>query len=573
MPGKDDARLSPGVHISSGVQLLRLPWGWWMCCWLGVCVAFGTGVGQTQQEAARRVSGRVINARDGRPIPHASLSLQETKTNKTTAEATSDAEDGFRFEPVPPGRYRLTGGAKGYPEAADLQHGLLSSAVVTGNGLTTDGLLLQLTASALLRGRVLSEVGEPVALATVSLYQESSTATASATERMARVRSGQTGDDGRYEFRNLTEGSYFLAATGTPWYAVHVPEEAPAEAVPYRTAVDSALDVAYPTIFYPGALRSEQASPLALRGGEEVTADLQMVPVPAVTLTLQQAAATGANRSFPVLTRSIFGVDEPVPIQGTYSNGSQQISGLAPGEYSVEQGRAGRRSPARLQTIDVTSGSKVVTLATGSPDTVAVSVQVQALPGAKLPSGLQIDLRDLRKGQRFASSKVDEKGIAAFNAVPAGEYRPVLLEDGRPLTLATLAVSGKPVPDRRLRVTGAAPVSAGVVVSEEPSTVTGIVEQNGKPAVGVLVVLVPAGADTGADLFRRDQTDLDGSFTLPDVAPGNYIVVAVEDGFSMPWTDLATVSKYLLHGVPLTVKAGVGQNTMRLQEAVHVQPK
>ena len=562
MPGQG------GIRFSYSLRLLRLSWAWWLCC-----VAFKTSVGQAQQNAAKRVSGRVVNAQDGRPIPHASLSLQETKTDKVVTETTSDAEGGFRFEPVSAGRYRLAGRAKGYPEAAYLQHGLLSSAVVTGAGLATEGLLLQLTASALLQGRVLSEVGEPVARATVSLYRENSPATTATTERMARVRSTQTGEDGRYEFRNLTEGPYFLTATGTPWYAVHAPEEAQTESVPYRTAVDPALDMAYPTIYYPGALRSEQASALSFRGGEEVTADLRMVPVPAVTLTLQQATATGRNRSFPILTRSIFGVDEPVPIQGIFSNGSQQISGLAPGEYAVEQGRAGNRSPARLQTIDVTSGSTAVTLSMASPDLVAVSVQVQALPGTALPSGMQMNLRDLRKGRRFASSKVDEKGAVAFTDVPAGEYRPVLLDGGHPLAFVTLAVSGKPVPDRRLRVTGAEPVSAPVVVSGEPVTVTGGVEHDGKPAVGVLVILVPAGTGMGEDLFRREQTDLDGGFTLPDVDPGNYIAVAVEDGFGVPWTDLARVSKYLLHGVPLTVKAGTEQSAMRLQETIQVQPK
>jgi len=36
-------------------------------------------------------------------------------------------------------------------------------------------------------------------------------------------------------------------------------------------------------------------------------------------------------------------------------------------------------------------------------------------------------------------------------------------------------------------------------------------------------------------LFRRDQSDSDGSFSLRDAAPGKYTVVAIEDGWELEW--------------------------------------
>ncbi len=533
--------------------------------------------GWAQQAAGERVAGRVVSALDGHPLAQARLSLEDTKTDKVVTETVAGPEGGFRFEAVPAGRYRLTGRARGYLQTAYLQHGPLSSAVVTGEGFATGSLLLQLAPSASIEGHVFSDAGEPVERASVSLYREDP---AAAAERVRRVNTTATGDDGRYAFRNLGEGRYFVSASGTPWYAVHAADDAQSNGMPYRTAVDPALDVAYPTVFYPGALRAEQATALLLRGGEQVTADMQMRPVPAVTVTVQGLPGADPNRvPMPTLTRSIFGTQERVPVQGAVINGVLQISGLAPGEYTVQQLGDGNRAPVDVQTIDLTTGSSTALLAAAAPDTTTVIVQVEPQPGAALPAGLagfQINLRDLRRERRFASGTVNEKGIAEFTHVPAGEYRPVLFHDGRQMALAGVTVQGQPVTDRQIRVIGheaeSAVLQVKVMMAGGPITVTGVAERKGRPAVEVVLILVPAGADTGQDLFRRDQTDLDGGFTFPNIAPGTYIAVAIEEGWNLSWTDVHTLSKYLAQGVPVAVSAGAEQ-TIRLKEPVIVQPQ
>lgn len=542
--------------------------GWWFALLLAVATLCTPAQGG--QSKAERVAGRVVSARGGQPIQHAQLSLQITKTGAVAAETFSGDDGSFRFDPVPAGRYRITGRARGFLEAAYLQHGSLSSAVVTGAGLATGSLMLQLTPGALIGGHVLSEAGEPVARATVSLYRADRDA---ATEHMRLLRSVPTDDEGRYEFRDLAEGQYFLVVTGTPWYAVHPGTEPEGDGVAYRASVAPGLDVAYPTMYYPGAFQSDQARPLTVRGGEEVTADLGMVPVPAVSLTLQRPPNAGPNQGFPTLTHSVFGVQEIVPLQGTFLNGVQQFNGLAPGEYSLEPFRGGRAA-APSQAVDLRNGPVVMALPAAGPDLATVAVHVQGRAGATLPGGLQLNLRDLRQERRFASSQVDAKGAAQFPDVPVGEYRPVLFHEGRQIALAAITVNGTPVPDRQIRVTGGGRLEVTVTAAGDPVTLTGVVERNGKASVGVLVVLVPAGADTSEDLFRRDQSDLDGGFTFAGVAPGNYIVVAVEGGWDLPWTDLRTMGKYLLRGVPVAVKDGAGSgNDVRLSEPVTPQPQ
>ena len=39
------------------------------------------------------------------------------------------------------------------------------------------------------------------------------------------------------------------------------------------------------------------------------------------------------------------------------------------------------------------------------------------------------------------------------------------------------------------------------------------------------------------DLFRRDQSDLDGTFTLQGIVPGRYTVLAIEGGWELDWSE------------------------------------
>ena len=84
------------------------------------------------------------------------------------------------------------------------------------------------------------------------------------------------------------------------------------------------------------------------------------------------------------------------------------------------------------------------------------------------------------------------------------------------------------------------------------------------------MVLVPAGSDTGEELFRRDQSDLDGSFEFKNVAPGNYIAIASDNVEALHWADAATLVPYLLHGVPVAVPASDG-TVVHLSGAVNLQ--
>ena len=97
-------------------------------------------------------------------------------------------------------------------------------------------------------------------------------------------------------------------------------------------------------------------------------------------------------------------------------------------------------------------------------------------------------------------------------------------------------------------------------------------QKAGKGLAGVMIVLVPQNPGAHGDLFRRDQTDSDGSFSLQQVAPGSYTVVAIEDGWELDWARPEVIERYLPKGIAVTVTESSGK-LVRISEGVPVQSR
>ena len=111
-----------------------------------------------------------------------------------------------------------------------------------------------------------------------------------------------------------------------------------------------------------------------------------------------------------------------------------------------------------------------------------------------------------------------------------------------------------------------------VTVSEGATRVKGFAKKGGKGLAGVMVVLAPKDLTAMDGLSRRDESDSDGSFTLQDVAPGRYTVVAIENGWDLDWSRPEVIRRYLPGGTAVTVTEGTGKE-MHLSDAVTVQSR
>jgi hypothetical protein len=262
-----------------------------------------TALPSQSPDATFRIAGTIVNAIGGNPLARARVTIVDAK-NRQKAQWMITSDDGrFDFKQVSPGKYSLQGAKRGFIPAFYDEHEGFSTAIVTGAGLDTEHLVLRLDPSAMLSGKILDELGEPVRQATVSLYRENRQV---GVGRIIKFRVSMTDDQGGYEFSNLDAGSYFISATAKPWYALHTVSSGEPAAGNVPAAVDQSLDVAYAITYYGDATEPDDATPIPVRGGDHLQADIHLNPVPALHLIFH-APENGANGfTMPMLQKPSF---------------------------------------------------------------------------------------------------------------------------------------------------------------------------------------------------------------------------------------------------------------------------
>jgi len=170
------------------------------------------------------------------------------------------------------------------------------------------------------------------------------------------------------------------------------------------------------------------------------------------------------------------------------------------------------------------------------------------------------------------TSAVDVKGEASFTDVIPGKYDILAGSQMQDYSVTGIASEKESTPGRTLNVPPGAQLSVTVSLLEGSVTVDGFAKRAGKAFDGAMVVLVPENPEANLDRFRRDQTDLDGSFTLLNVTPGKYTVIAIENGWDLDWAKPAVLARYGREGHTLTV-TGHEKAPLHLPAPVEVVPK
>jgi hypothetical protein len=133
--------------------------------------------------------------------------------------------------------------------------------------------------------------------------------------------------------------------------------------------------------------------------------------------------------------------------------------------------------------------------------------------------------------------------------------------------IATVRANGASVNGRSVEIPASGAVQLDLTLARGMGRVDGVALRDGKPFAGALVLLVPENPSGNYTLFRRDQSDSDGTFTLPQVVPGKYTAVAIADGWELEWSNPEVMKRYMAAGT----KAEVANGPLKIQ--VKVQPK
>ena len=319
------------------------------------------------------------------------------------------------------------------------------------------------------------------------------------------------------------------------------------------------------------------AASIRVEPGGRARADVRLSPVPALHIRLEVDEADPQTYTQAKVTQTILGAYHD---QATVS--SRPIMPESAPEDG-EAGDTGQSAGPRLIELDgLRPGPSVVEMMTGKPgeawqfSKVTKSVPVDPRDGQTLdargiaptgvsgivkleanvtaPLGVNLFLRDASKGTvyragadsagNFRFSDEIEPGVYGVSAAGPGglQLRSVTASGAKVMGINIEIINGT---DARLVLTLAHGVNAHV---------KGIVERAGKPAPGMMVVLVPEDLRESTD-NRRDQSNSDGSFSMNQVSPGKYTVVAVRD-WDLEWVKPEVIREYLAGATSVEVTSG-----------------
>jgi uncharacterized protein (DUF2141 family)/5-hydroxyisourate hydrolase-like protein (transthyretin family) len=520
-----------------------------------------------------RIAGTVVNAQTGEPVRGATVSVLALEDSHSIASTQTGSDGHFSVDGLPAAKYQLTASKRGYSTAAYDEHGDFSSAIVTGDdpnsNFDTTHLVFRLTPGAALRGVVTADGGDPVADAEVMLFKKPQGYAPG--ERIVQQETAITDDIGTYEFSNLSPGEYLLAAKATPWYAMHGNPPSPGQTS--ATPPNSALDVAYPITYFDSTTDEASASPILLAQGSRIDANLTLHAVSAIRLQISAPRRQDGQLARPQLRQTIFGETVNNVSAGfldAATTGSTEFVGVPPGQYELTQG-----DPPRVVELDATASLQVEPGA-GLP-AFPVAGTLETADGKPVTSFALVTLEpaDAAQGLKPLESSFN-KGAFSFPAVPVGAWKLSAQVDGLPESVLSIVAAGQAHSGSAVTVHDHPLTLVARVTSGGPS-VEGFARKDGKGVSGVMVLLVPRALSTlpdpsMLDRIRRDQSDSDGSFSLHDAAPGQYSVLAIQDGWDLDWTRPGILARYLPAGIPVTVKA-TSENAVRLAEPVPVQSR
>ncbi len=529
----------------------------------------------TPATGSYRIAGTITNAATGEPVPRATVAVLDEKDSNTVESVVSDSNGRFALERLAAAKYQLTASKRGFRTGFYDQHDEYNSAIVTGPDQDTEHLVFRLAPNATLRGVVTGDGGDVVEGARILLFQ----VPRGVGRDFARARGPQnsvveidavtTDDTGAYEFGNLDAGEYLLAVKAEPWYALDSSATHSRRSSEGNASNDerSALDVAYPVTYYDSTTDESSATPITLTEGQREEANINLHAVPALHLSIDVPHKPGGGIARPELRQAIFGTQVSAESAGfidALQTGVVEIGGVAPGHYVLWQG-----DPPRAMNLDATDSGQVDT-ASAAP-AVNITGTLRTNGGEAVPDGANVFLYlmegPLNPGPMQA---LTQKGQFRFENVPPGTWELSAWNADFPVPILSVSANGTmhaggtfTVADRPLAITATAALGS--------TRIEGLVRRDGKGAPGALVVLMPRNTAAFEGLVRRDQTDSDGSFSLRDVAPGEYTLVAIEGAWDLDRAGPEALDRYLPKGVAVTVK-DISSKLMRLSEPVAAQP-
>jgi Carboxypeptidase regulatory-like domain len=519
-----------------------------------------------QAGAAFRIAGVVVDAMSGQPLTRAQVAITPDAARDAGRVEYTDENGRFVFEQVAPGKHVLSARRRGYVGQMYQQHESFTTAIVTGPELDSEHLRFELRPGASISGTVVDEANDPVRHADVRLFRQT---TFAGKRRTLLVRTANSDDEGHYRFGHLNPGTFLVSVSAQPWYAQHFPlhQPRPEQSEVRRSgglarfanapdAPDTALDVAYPVTFFPNANDIAGAGTITVQAGDSEIADFTLRPVPALHVlirTTPDAENQGINADLSVNAGENGTI--PIPAMGSQVEpGVIELMGVPPGNLNVGVGQSkGSEWAHHTQSVQVSGDMEINDGEHGGLGVISGVVRVD--DGTTVPGGARVVLRGEARGEN-AETEVMANGEFSFknNPVGPGSYE-LMISNAPGFLVRGLNSPNVKTVGRSFEIVNARDLNITMTVARANGRVRGVALKDGKPMGGAMIVLVPQDLRANPALFRRDQSDSDGTFLLGALVTGKYTVVAIENGWSLEWSNPDVMKRYLAGGEEVQIVA------------------
>jgi hypothetical protein len=562
----------------------------------GVVVTIGSG----EPVAGVRVMLDPASGRNGQEVPCPAAPLRENVDRCVPASATSGADGKFSFTAVNPGAYRLFATRSGNYLPAEY-----GQRTVTGEGIPLDlasgqraaGIVLRMSPTGAIEGRVFDRDGEPLGKAQVQalrpIYRNG-------VRTLTIVQAAETNDRGEYRLFWLAPGLYYVSAKpdvpspgaanpGLPASLLPNPvrttnparfgsyEQASSPVIRKRVLkTGEIIEETGALVYFPGVIGMASAVAVNVAAGA-TTGGVDIATAPGFLQTHHIRGrvidgATGqapARASIEAMPRSI----EPlrsVPIAQVSPDGTFDVAGALPGSYIVVAQSQGRN----LGMVSVDVGARDVdgvTIVTTAGFKLAGRFMLEG-PAAAGSAPNMADLRvsvvrdpDLpglpSPGPSFNPPPAPD-GSFALEGVMPGDFRVAIrgMSDGA--YVKSMRMGHTDVLDGGLHLNSAPQNPLEITIALDAGSIQGaVVDSRQLPLANRTVVLVPEQRlRHRQDLYRSMATGSAGQFQMKGVAPGNYKLFAWDNVEGGAWFDPEFIRSHEDRGIVVDVRAANNAN-------------
>ncbi len=497
----------------------------------------------TEAKGTAVIRGRITSLDTGKPLRRAQVRL--TAGESSTPRTASTSTDGrYEFRDIPAGRYTLRVERSGYLPLSYGQRrpGEQGRPLEIAEKEVAEKIDFSLPRMGVISGRVLDEVGEPIAAVTVWAMQ-------------VRYFQGQrklvpaggnvrTDDTGQYRLLALPPGDYVvMGTTRETWPLDNDPKQV----------------LGYAPTYFPGTATPTEAQRVKIGVGQE-TQSIDFSLVPGRTSKLSGTATSASGLPLAGETVSMMQEVSGPNMSMVSSVGSAKVAGdgtwtvsnVPPGEYRVSIRTPPRdNQPAQEAQLTVHATGvdlEGLSLVAGAGGT--VRGQVVTDDGSPLPAGyerMQVRPRFSPGGGRIMTS-VSSPDSGRVRSDGSFELLGVLSDNVlsvAPLTgdwtLKAIEVEGRDLADQPLPVEHGATLSGvRVVLTNRPTTIQGALrDEKQNPAEGTVIVFPEDSAKwrDGTRMIRATRPDQRGRFAFKGLPAGDYLLVALDYVQEGQWND------------------------------------